>query len=152
MKSTKLLLILATILPSLAMADSFSVNYGVNTTHINHEEWMNEDNGLIAIEWMGDKHGVNASSFVNTYGNDTLTLGGSYSLFEYNFINLDLMYGIVKGYEEREIPTVIDKDYGFYFAPRFSASVDLYKELAVKASVQLFGEAVVTTVGLEINF
>ena len=95
----KLIVASAILLSSIAHADTLSLELGVSTNHLDYESWMNEDNDLIAIEYKQGNHGINASSFVNTYGNQTFTVGGSYSLVDYKCIELGVLYGLVKGYE-----------------------------------------------------
>jgi len=148
----KLIVASVILLSSIAHADTLSIEAGVLTNHLDHESWMNEDNDLIAIEYRQGKHGVNASSFVNTYGNQTFTVGGYYSLLNYKYIELGVLYGLVKGYESDQLDTVFTSDLGVYVAPRVTAKYDITDNVDVKVSVQLFGSAVITTAGIGYSF
>ena len=145
----KLIVASAILLSSIAHADTLSLELGVSTNHLDYESWMNENNDLVAIEYKQGKHGVNASSFVNTYGNQTFTVGGSYSLVNYKYIELGLLYGLVKGYESGQLDTVFTGDLGLYVAPRVTLKYDITERVNAKVSVQLFGSAVVTSAGFE---
>ena len=147
-----LLILILTLISTASAAYSLSVEYGLSVDHLDYEGWMNEDNDFIAVEYVKGKHGVNSSSFVNTFGRQTFTLGGSYSLYSNSFFDFGVLYGVVKGYNKGEIDTVIDKDFGVYFAPRVTVKYKIYKNISAKVSSQLFGSAVVTSAGLEIKF
>jgi len=147
-----LLLATALLLTPLANADQLSIDLGVNTTHIESKANQNEDNKLIAVEYRTGNHGLNASSFKNTYSNQTYTVGGSYSLVEFEYVELSLLYGVVKGYEKGQLDTVIADDVGVYVAPRITVKYQATDKITLKVSTQLFGNAVVTTAGVGYSF
>jgi hypothetical protein len=148
-----LLLATALLLTPLANADTLFFDVGVNTTHINEKANQNEDNDFVSIEYRFDNdHGINASSFTNSYGGESYTIGGSYSLVEFKYIELGLLYGVVKGYEKDQLDTNFSSDYGVYVAPRLTIKYDISESWIVKASSQLFGNAVETTAGVGYSF
>lgn len=149
----KRLTVVSLILLSLnANAEQLSLDVGVYTKHINSGQNRNEDNKLIAIEYMNGNHGVHASSFTNTYNNQSYTVGGSYVPFRYKYAEFGVLYGVVSGYKKGQLPVIISSDIGLYIAPRLTLKYDITESLTIKSSAQLFGNAIVTSVGIQFKY
>ena len=149
----KRLTVVSLILLSLnANAEQLSLDVGIYTKHINSGQNRNEDNKLIAIEYMNGNHGVHASSFTNTYNNQSYTVGGSYVPFRYKYAEFGVLYGVVSGYKKGQLPVIIFSDIGLYIAPRLTLKYDITESLTIKSSAQLFGNAIVTSVGVQFKW
>jgi hypothetical protein len=140
-------LLMVGVLSLLAMPvmaeQSISIERSVFTKHINHEDWMNEDNKLTGIEYKNNDWYLNASMFTNTFGDPTWTAGIGYNLITYKYMRVDVLGGVAHGYSIKPLP---------YAAPRVTLLYGLTPSLSVKTSVQVFYEALTGTVGLEYKF
>ena len=149
----KRLTVVSLILLSLnANAEQLSLDVGVYTKHINSGQNRNEDNKLIAIEYMSGNHGVHASSFTNTFNNQSYAIGGSYVPLRYKYAEFGVLYGVVSGYKKGQLPVVISSNVGLYIAPRLTLKYDITKSLTIKSSAQLFGNAIVASVGVQLKY
>lgn len=157
MKNDLVLIILASVIlfigTSEIKAAELSIEYGVYTKHvINYDPLMNEDNDLFTIELKGETHGINISTFNNTYGNDSIAVSGSYKYFSSTYFDASVLYGVVKGYTQEQLKSVCVEDYCLYASPKFTAKFELSDKVTANTSVQLFGTAVVVTIGTSYEF
>lgn len=148
----KLLTIALLSLSVSAQAAEISVEHGIFTKHFRYDPRMNEQNRFNAIELRLDGYGFNASAFNNTYGNDTKTAGAYYTVFERKYIEVDLMYGVVNGYTQEQLGSLCSNDNCLYVAPRVTLKHGITDKTSVKLSAQMFGNAIMTTVGLRYSF
>ena len=133
--------------PSDAKADELRINYGVNTTHMDSEHY-NETNHLVAIEynnWL-------VATFQNSHYTQSYAVGGSYSLYTKSIFELDILGGVMYGYSPEQVPTCLENKLCLFVAPRLTANYKLNSDWSLNASTMLFGNAVVTTVGLTWRF
>ena len=135
-----------------AMADIVSIERSVFTRHADYQDWMNEDNNLVAIEYVRGDFGINISKFNNTYGNKSKTIGASYNVFSWKHLDIDLLAGAVKGYTKEQIRTVCSGEWCAYVAPRVTIKQKITDSFGVKSSAQLFGRALSVTVGVTYEF
>lgn len=150
---TRLLLLVGVMfIPPPTTADSLSIETGVFTKHIDHQHWMNEDNEIVTIEYKFNRHGINYSKFTNTYGNGSVSIGGSYTIYGGEYADIDILYGTIKGYTEEEIGTFCKSGWCVYVAPRISTEFEMYEYICPKVSIQIFGTAIVGTAGISYKF
>ncbi len=159
--SILLLIIVICIQPTKAKdSGSLEVTKGITTNHVDSFEGYNEDNGMTVIEYdLPDSDwGVLVTKFNNSYYTDTIAIAGVYSVYEYKQFEVNVISGLMKGYTAEDIGNELcplkgkASDICWFLAPRVLLSVYENKDYAVKASVLLFGTAIVTTVGLEYKF
>ena len=150
MKAIFIILCMWFMIAMPVQADTFSIEFGVYTSHLDYADWMNEDNGLIGFEYRNGDIYYNATTFTNTYDDRSNTLGIGYNLLEYEFARLDILAGGATGYDSKNMLTI----FGIvpYIAPRVTLVKELTKAIAVKASVQQFWTATEITVGFEYKF
>ena len=130
-----------------AKADELRINYGVNTTHMDSEHY-NETNHLVAIEynnWL-------VATFQNSHYTQSYAVGGSYSLYTKSIFELDILGGVMYGYSPEQVPTCLENKLCLFVAPRLTANYKLNSDWSLNASTMLFGNAVITTVGVTWRF
>ena len=128
-------------------ADELRINYGVNTTHMDSEHY-NETNHLVAIEynnWL-------VATFQNSHYTQSYAVGGSYSLYTKSIFELDILGGVMYGYSPEQVPTCLENKLCLFVAPRLTANYKLNSDWSLNASTMLFGNAVITTVGVTWRF
>ena len=146
-----LLIFIITIMSSFSInAATISVEKGLFTRHARDKHRFNEDNELIGLEMTANGMILNASSFVNSYGAKTKSIGTAFAVAESERVKLDVMVGVLDGYTQEQIKTC-KGDYCGYIAPRLTINKE-YKGVGVKASALVLGEALVLTSGMYINF
>lgn len=146
-----LLIFIITVMSSFSVnAATISLEKGLFTRHARNRRRFNEDNELIGLEITASGMTLNTSSFVNSYGVKTKSIGTAFVLTESEHVKLDLMVGVLGGYTHEQIKTC-KGDYCGYIAPRLTINND-YKGIGVKASALVLGEALVLTSGIYINF
>jgi hypothetical protein len=143
---------------------SFSINYGINTTHLDgngcntSHDCYNEDNGIIALEYNFEdsRWGMILATFENSHFNKTTAIGMSYDFYDAGWVNFELLGGVMKGYTAADIGDVYcdigKEDICWFVAPRMNVPVYSYRSFKVKVSALVLNTAVITTVGLEYKF
>jgi hypothetical protein len=123
---------------------SISVMASFFTLHIDKDEdkTYNEDNNLIGFEYKVDDYYFYISTYDNTYGERSETIGMGYNLYENKYFAFDGLFGFATGYE-RIVP---------YIAPRTTFKYDLNKHVTIKTSYQMFGKAFIAMLGFEYKF
>lgn len=140
-----------TVISSFSVnASTLSIEKGLFTRHARNRRRFNEDNELIGVEITSNSLTLNVSSFINSYGVKTKSIGTAFVVTESGNFKLDVMTGILDGYTQEQIKTC-KGDYCGYIAPRVTANYE-YKGIGVKASALVLGEALVITSGVYINF
>ncbi len=146
-----LLIFIITVMSSFSVnAATLSIEKGLFTRHARNRRKFNEDNELIGLEISANGMTLNASSFVNSYGVKTKSIGTAFVLAESEHVKLDLMAGVLDGYTQEQVGAC-KGDYCGYIAPRLTINRD-HKGIGVKASALVLGEALVLTSGIYINF
>jgi hypothetical protein len=141
----KSIFLLALLLALPVQAEqSITITRSIFTTHIGVDIPVNENNMLRGVEYRHNDWMVNTSTFINSYDDRTYTAGLGYNLVDFRFIEFDALFGVAYGYYK---PVYLP-----YLVPRLTFKYDLTDSLAVKTSVQVFGQAVMGTVSLEYKF
>lgn len=145
-----LIFILSVISSFNVNASTFSIEKGLFTRHSRNRRRFNEDNELIGIEIVNNGLTLNASSFINSFGVKTKSIGTAFIVTEGSHFKVDVIAGILDGYTQKQIKTC-KGDYCGYIAPRLTLKYD-YKGVGVKATAMTLGDVLVITSGVYVNF
>lgn len=146
-----ILITLLLVISTGAQAGAFSLEHSTYTKHLDYEEWMDEDNQVILIEY-SDQYAdetwiVNVSTFNNTYSERSYTVGVGFRILDTTYVDVDLLGGVVKGYTEDQSYMPCSSDYCLYIAPRITAEYRFESNFYVKTSLQFYGKAIINTIG-----
>ena len=142
------------ILNTAEAEQSLTFEYGIYTYHVDEDpnKYYNNDNELKAIEYTFSDYYVNVASFINTYGNDSVSIGVGYNVWEGYNIKFDILSGLIYGYKEGELDSLCYEKTCAFVAPRFTYSFEVTPHWLIKPSVKLLGTAVNVAVGVEYKF
>lgn len=155
-----LVMCFAMLIPFMSIAANFEIAGGVYTEHL--EEYnteRNEDNDLIAFNFRftDSDWGLLGANFTNSYDIQTNALAVTYSVIKYSVVELELVFGLMKGYTEWELhdklcPFGEESEICLLVAPKLSVELFNYNGVAPKISALLMGDAVIVTVGVNYEF
>ena len=114
------------------------------TIHVakDDDKTYNEDNNLWGVEYKVDEWSFHLTTYDNTIDKRSETIGVGYNLLDYKYFEFDALFGFATGYK-RVIP---------YVAPRATFKYDISKCITIKNSTEMFGKAVISTIGIEYKF
>ena len=126
------------------------IEYGVYTEHLVTDYYerdgvtyeLNEDNKLIGLIVKQGKVSIEASTFINSYNSRSYSIGLGYEVYRFEYLSFGLSGGLIKGYENKQIPTNFYSDYSVYAAPYARLHSD-YGYVTIRA----LGEAINASIG-----
>lgn len=150
----------ALLFPFTSSAKMIELSSGIYTNHLEeHNTERNEDNDLIAFNYRftDSDWGLLGANFTNSYNIKTNALAVTYSVVKYLSVEVELVFGLMKGYTEWELhdklcPFGENSEICLLIAPKISVELFNHNGIAPKVSALLMGEAIIVTVGVGYEF